>query len=169
MTNTLWVNKRIMNNCIIYHILWWRINGQKTSPCFCWSTTNVLQGRVTANNFLRLNGMPVKLIWIKDGALRVWKQFCHTRNQYGKCHWWPSGYSRRLSDMKCNCHDLEVMSANPDRAELGVHGTSVLSRTWTKHKFTQSSLQESDSLVKITSLPVLLIIYNIYVDTHTTL
>ena len=32
------------------------------------------------------------------------------------------------------CHDLEVMSSSPDQAELGVHGTSVLSRTWTKHK-----------------------------------
>ena len=26
-------------------------------------------------------------------------------------------------------HDLEVMSSSPDRAELGVRGTSVLSRT----------------------------------------
>ena len=30
------------------------------------------------------------------------------------------------------CHDLEVMSSNPDRAELGVRGISVLSRTWAK-------------------------------------
>ena len=27
------------------------------------------------------------------------------------------------------CHDLEVMSSNPGQDELGVHGTSVLSRT----------------------------------------
>ena len=27
------------------------------------------------------------------------------------------------------CHYLEVMSSNPDRVELGVHSTSVLSRT----------------------------------------
>ena len=27
------------------------------------------------------------------------------------------------------CHDLEVMSSNPDRVELGVRRTSVLSRT----------------------------------------
>ena len=27
------------------------------------------------------------------------------------------------------CHDLEVMSLNPSRVELGVHSTSVLSRT----------------------------------------
>ena len=27
------------------------------------------------------------------------------------------------------CHDLEVMSSNPGRVELGVLGTSVLSRT----------------------------------------
>ena len=33
------------------------------------------------------------------------------------------------------CHDLEVMSSNPSRVELGVHGTSVLSRTWTKNIF----------------------------------
>ena len=30
------------------------------------------------------------------------------------------------------CHDLEVMSSSPDQVELGVRGTSVLSRTWTK-------------------------------------
>ena len=30
-------------------------------------------------------------------------------------------------------HDLEVMSSNPDRVELGVRSTSVLSRTWTKN------------------------------------
>ena len=33
------------------------------------------------------------------------------------------------------CHDLEVMSSSPNWAELGVHGTSVLSRTWTKQSF----------------------------------
>ena len=27
------------------------------------------------------------------------------------------------------CHDLEVMSSNPDRVELRVHSTSVLSHT----------------------------------------
>ena len=32
------------------------------------------------------------------------------------------------------CHDLEVMSSNPSRVELGVRSTSVLSRTWTKNK-----------------------------------
>ena len=26
------------------------------------------------------------------------------------------------------CHDLDVMSSNPSRVELGVHSTSVLSR-----------------------------------------
>ena len=31
------------------------------------------------------------------------------------------------------CHDLEVTSSNPGRVELGVHSTSVLSRTWTKN------------------------------------
>ena len=31
--------------------------------------------------------------------------------------------------MKCSCHDLEVMSLNPDRVELDVRSTSVLSRT----------------------------------------
>ena len=32
------------------------------------------------------------------------------------------------------CHDLEVMSLNPGRVELGMHAssTSVLSPTWTK-------------------------------------
>ena len=30
------------------------------------------------------------------------------------------------------CHDLEVMSSNPGRVELGVRSTSVLSRTWSK-------------------------------------
>ena len=29
------------------------------------------------------------------------------------------------------CHDLEVMSSNPGRVELGVYSTSVLSHTWT--------------------------------------
>ena len=28
-----------------------------------------------------------------------------------------------------HCHDLEVMSLNPDWVKLGVHNTSVLSRT----------------------------------------
>ena len=28
------------------------------------------------------------------------------------------------------CHDLEVMSSNPDRVKLGVLSTSVLSQTW---------------------------------------
>ena len=31
------------------------------------------------------------------------------------------------------CHDLEVMSLNPSRVELGVHSTSALSRTLTKN------------------------------------
>ena len=31
------------------------------------------------------------------------------------------------------CHDLEVMSSNPGLVELGVHSTSVLSRTLTKY------------------------------------
>ena len=31
-------------------------------------------------------------------------------------------------------HDLAVMSSNPDRFELGVHSTSVLSHTWTREK-----------------------------------
>ena len=31
------------------------------------------------------------------------------------------------------CHDLEVMSSNPGRVELGVISTSVLSRTRTKN------------------------------------
>ena len=30
-------------------------------------------------------------------------------------------------------HDLEVMSSNPGQVELGVHSTSVLSHTLTKH------------------------------------
>ena len=30
------------------------------------------------------------------------------------------------------CHDLEVMSSNPGRVELGVHSKSALSCTWTK-------------------------------------
>ena len=31
------------------------------------------------------------------------------------------------------CHDLEVVSLNPGRVELGVRSTSVPSRTWTEH------------------------------------
>ena len=31
------------------------------------------------------------------------------------------------------CHDLEVMSSNPDWVKLGVYCTSVQSRTWTKN------------------------------------
>ena len=31
------------------------------------------------------------------------------------------------------CHDLEVMSSNPGRVELGVLGTSALSHTLTKN------------------------------------
>ena len=38
------------------------------------------------------------------------------------------------------CHDLDVMSSSPDQAELGVRGTSVLSRTWTKHTIIHSLL-----------------------------
>ena len=40
-------------------------------------------------------------------------------------------------------HDLEVMSSNPGRVELGVHSTSVLlplSHTWTKTVFSLLSL-----------------------------
>ena len=33
-----------------------------------------------------------------------------------------------------HCHDLEVMSSNPGRVELGVLSTSVLSRTWLRNK-----------------------------------
>ena len=36
---------------------------------------------------------------------------------------------------KIYCHDLEVMSSNPGQVELGVRGTSLLSRTWTKDIF----------------------------------
>ena len=36
------------------------------------------------------------------------------------------------------CHDIEVMSSNSSRVELGVCGTSVLSRTWTKNKIQMS-------------------------------
>ena len=34
-----------------------------------------------------------------------------------------------IAGNEMHCHDLEVMSLNPDRVELKVHGTSVLSRT----------------------------------------
>ena len=37
------------------------------------------------------------------------------------------------------CHDLEVMSSSPDLVELGMRGTSVLSRTWAKHLCQQDS------------------------------
>ena len=30
-------------------------------------------------------------------------------------------------------HDLEFMSSNPGQVKRGVHRTSALSRTWTKH------------------------------------
>ena len=36
-------------------------------------------------------------------------------------HWWPSGYSRHLIDIKMYCHDLEVMSSNPGWVRLWVH------------------------------------------------
>ena len=32
---------------------------------------------------------------------------------------------RRLKDMNCTVHDMEVMGSNPGRVELGVYGTSV--------------------------------------------
>ena len=41
--------------------------------------------------------------------------------------------NKHLSDMKCICHDLEVMSLNPRCLELGMRSTSVLSHTWTKN------------------------------------
>ena len=31
------------------------------------------------------------------------------------------------------CHDMKVISSNPSWVKLGVHSTSVLSRTWTKN------------------------------------
>ena len=43
------------------------------------------------------------------------------------------------------CHDLEVMSSNPGRVELGVLSTSVLSRTWTKN-ITKSLVVEDGHL-----------------------
>ena len=36
------------------------------------------------------------------------------------------------------CHDLEFMSSNPGRAELGLHSSSVLCRTWSKNITTLS-------------------------------
>ena len=44
------------------------------------------------------------------------------------------------------CHDLEVMSWNRSRVELGVHSASVLSRTWTNNIKGNSTMSWSISL-----------------------
>ena len=49
------------------------------------------------------------------------------------------------------CHDLEAISSNPCQVELGVHSTSLLSRTWTKHKQKNIYLYKSAEII---SLPV---------------
>ena len=41
------------------------------------------------------------------------------------------------------CHDLEVMSSNPIRIELGVRSTSVLGRTWIKNTLYIISYKET--------------------------
>ena len=55
------------------------------------------------------------------------------------------------------CHDLEIMSSNPARVELGVRSTSVLNCTWIKHiNFTYLEgviLVRSSPMVFITLLP----------------
>ena len=47
--------------------------------------------------------------------------------------WFRKGNIRTSQWHEVYCHDLEVMSSNPGWVELGVLGTSVLSRTWTKN------------------------------------
>ena len=47
------------------------------------------------------------------------------------------------------CHDLEVMSSNPGRVDLGVLGTSPLSHTY---KFYYYSNQNTFAMVKFCSL-----------------
>ena len=48
------------------------------------------------------------------------------------------------------CHDLEVMSSNPGRVELGVHSTSALSHTWNSkyilygHRYEYKKLSQLD-------------------------
>ena len=39
-------------------------------------------------------------------------------------------------------HVLEVISSNPGQVELGMHSTSVLSRTQTKHMYKNSKWQQ---------------------------
>ena len=45
------------------------------------------------------------------------------------------------------CHDLEVMSSNPERVELGVHSTSVLSHTSTQKNQTRVFLSRCINFV----------------------
>ena len=47
------------------------------------------------------------------------------------------------------CHDLEVVSSNPSRVEIGVHSTSVPSHTWTKHFFTTVQIAQVAQLTWI--------------------
>ena len=49
------------------------------------------------------------------------------------------------------CHDLEVMSSNPGRVELGVHGTAILSRTWIKILIASASVYLRARAFEITS------------------
>ena len=48
-----------------------------------------------------------------------------------RSHWWPSGYSRRLSDMECTVMIWRSWVRTPVGSKL--RSTSVLSRTWTKN------------------------------------
>ena len=51
-----------------------------------------------------------------------------------QCHWWPSGWSRRLSDMKCTV----MIWSSRVRTLAGSNLRClvlIISRTWTKNKF----------------------------------
>ena len=71
-------------------------------------------------------------MWMWSKSLKVLNELTLSTN----CSWFLT--KRGVSVTWNYCHDLEVMSSNPGRVELGVRNTSVLSHTWTKKNRTES-------------------------------
>ena len=59
------------------------------------------------------------------------------------------------------CHDLEVMSSNPGCDELGVHSTSVPSRSWNKYI---TNHENQPSILKFCPIVVLVCFKTIHKD-----
>ena len=108
-----------------------------TSSCFLWVHPSGRKGFILhwgkdrsylTQIFLYISpwkqGYKCKIVIVKYCILIL-----HRKNTMTVSHWWPSGKSKHLSDMKCN---TMIWSSNLE-VELGVHSTYFLSCTWTKN------------------------------------